>query len=413
MRRRISADALVLCGLLLLLALVSFRLAGEGSLPEDKERPRRSVSSPRPGGWKALYLVLQSSGVTAVKVERPPEDWPDNLRVMVTGPEYLRFGGATAGSDSKDPSAWTARQVTDALRWVGGKRTLIIFTNRPNELTRKLGLDVAAKGKQDATLYPLQPVPALSWVDGLHVPTAVRWSKTPQSAVPLFADQAPAVVLFRHGAGTVVAVSDAGVVDNQTITELDNARFITDLIRTYAGAGGRVGFDEYHQGFQEADNFWDAVGRPGQLAAWQLLGLTLLIVYSAGRRFGLPRPLPASSRVSSEYVASLADLYRRAGAADAALEGVYLSFWRDLCRAVALSYDAPTDEVVRRAARTLGTGDKADLERRLHAIVGACEAKIDEGKVRDRDLLPLARDLEAMRKELGLGGEDREPAARG
>ncbi len=98
----------------------------------------------------------------------------------------------------------------------------------------------------------------------------MRWSKTPPGALPLFADQAPAVVLFRHGKGTVVAVSDPGTVDNRYITKADNARFITDLVRAYAGAGERIGFDEYHQGFQEADNFWDAVGRPGQLAAWQL-----------------------------------------------------------------------------------------------------------------------------------------------
>ncbi len=118
MRRRISADALVLCGLLLLLALVSFRLAGEGSLPEDKERPRRSVSSPRPGGWKALYLLLQSSGVGVEKVERAPEDWPDTLGVMVAGPEYLMLDSEMPGSGGrfrfKDPNRWTEQQVTDA-----------------------------------------------------------------------------------------------------------------------------------------------------------------------------------------------------------------------------------------------------------------------------------------------------------
>ena len=148
------------------------------------------------------------------------------------------------------------------------------------------------------------------------------------------------------------------------------------------------------------------LGRPGRLVAWQLLGLALLLVYSAGRRFGLPRPLPAPPRVSSEYVASLADLYRRARAADAALEGVYLSFWRDLCRAVGLPYDAPPEEVVVRASRTLATGDSASVEERLRRAVNECEARIDAGQVRDADLVPLARELEALRKELGIGGHD-------
>jgi hypothetical protein len=151
------------------------------------------------------------------------------------------------------------------------------------------------------------------------------------------------------------------------------------------------------------------------LVAWQLLVVALLVCYSAGKRFGLPRPLPAPPRVSSEYVASLASLYRRARAADAALEGVYLPFWRELCRAVGLPYDAPTDEVVRRAAYTLGmNSDPAALETRLRTVVTACESKLESGDVRDADLLPLARDLEKMRKELGIGArtDERDPARR-
>ena len=129
--------------------------------------------------------------------------------------------------------------------------------------------------------------------------------------------------------------------------------------------------------------------------------------WSAGKRFGLPRPLVAPPRVSSEYVSSLANLYRRARAADAALEGVYLPFWRELCRAVGLPYDAPTDQVVHRAAYTLGTSaDKDALEARLRQTVFACEQKLESGNVRDGDLLPLARGLEEIRKELGLGRHD-------
>jgi hypothetical protein len=74
-------------------------------------------------------------------------------------------------------------------------------------------------------------------------------------------------------------------------------------------------------------------GAAGPARRLQVAALVVLAAYSASRRFGLPQPLPEPQRVSSEYVASLADLYRRAGAGDAALEGVYRSFRRDLCRA--------------------------------------------------------------------------------
>ena len=393
------ADVLVLCGLLVLLALLSLRIARQSQAPELTQRPRRSVASARPGGWKALYLLLRQRGIAAERVERAPSDWPEDLRVMVTGEEYAA-------------SRWTEREARTALRWVAEKRTLILLTGRSNELLDQLRLRVRAGDRSNATLFPLQPAPFLSGVDALQVPGKDRFGNVPSGGVPLFRDERPAVLLLRHGGGTIVAVSDPAVADNEHLVQADNARFLTGLIGVYAGSGGRVGFDEFHQGYQMADSFWDAVGRPGQLVAWQLLVLVLLLAYSAGRRFGLPRPLPAPARVSSEYVASLADLYRRARAADAALEGVYLSFWRDLCRAVGLPYDAPTNEVVRRAAGTLGSGNRQELEDRLRRVVNECETKIEGGKVAERDLAPLGRELEILRKDLGLGRDDRTAPAR-
>jgi len=447
-RRLLSPDALILVGLLVLLAVLSFRIVGQGVIPENPAQPRRSITSARPGGWKALYLLLKQSGVPVARVERGPAEWPKDVRVMIAGQEYNPFGGS--GSNPRGggkgggkggarnlaagfANEWTEAEARDALEWLeggdgddeadGGKvagkarassvsRTLILLTGENNALTERLGLDVATKaGRANATLRRRQPLPILANIDSLRVPSQVRWNKLPAGAVPVFADRGPAVVVLRRGKGTVIAVSDPGVAENKRLAEADNARFFLDLARAY---GGTVGFDEYHQGFRQSDNFWDAVGRPGQLVVWQLVGLALLVCYSAGRRFGLPRPLPPAPRVSSEYVSSLANLYRRAGAADAALEGVYLSFWRDLCRAVGLPYDAPTDEVIKRAAHTLGAGGNQDaLEVRLMNAVHACERKLESARITDKDLLPLARDLEQMRKELGLGGNDdpREPAA--
>lgn len=399
--RRLSTDALVLGALLLALAVLSFRIAGQSPLPEDKQKPRRSVSSTRPGGWKAFALLLAQSGVPVQKIERDATEWPKNLRVLVSGPEYQGgFGVKTR---------WTDREAKSALTWVAEGRTLILLVSENTEIIDQLDLNVERGVKSEATLFPLQPAPFLAGVDGLSVPGTARFTRPPPDAVPLFADDKPAVLLLRHEKGTVIAVSDPAVAANKQITQADNARFLIALVRAYAGAGGAVGFDEYRQGFQESDSLWEAIGRPGQLAFWQLVVLTLLAAYSASRRFGLPRPLPAPARVSSEYVASLADLYRRAGAADAALEGVYLSFWRDLCRAVGLPYDAPTGDVLNRVNQALLTG-RPEAQERLRRVVNECEGKIESGKVSHKELLPLARALDVLRKELELGGTDREPA---
>jgi hypothetical protein len=258
-------------------------------------------------------------------------------------------------------------------------------------------------------LFPLQPVAFVAGVDGLHLPGRQRFTRTPPGAVPLFADgSGPAVLVLRRGRGTIVAVSDPRAGDNAHLARDDNARFFLQLARTYGVTSGdarpRVAFDEFHQGYYDGASFWTAVGRPGRLVAGQLAALALLIAYSASRRFGLPRPLPEAQRVSSEYVASLADLYRRAGAGDAALDGVFRSFRRDLCRAVGVPFDAPTEEVVAQATRTLAAASEETKER-LRRAVNDCEARIASGKVADAELVPLARELAALRKDLNLGGQ--------
>ena len=400
MRGLRSPDALVLCALLLLLAVLSLRMGVVEGEKDRPESPRRSIASARPGGWKGLRLLLERQGFAVTPVEREPRYWPEGARVLVTGEGYE--GGWASSTD------WSDKQVTDALRWVAEGRTLLLLVESGSALLKRLKLEVQSNARAEQTLFPLQPAPFLAGVDGLRVAGKSRWRSVPPGAVPLFADNSPAVVALPWGKGVVVAVSDAGVADNKHLALDDNARFLLALLRIHAGSERRVAFDEFRQGYQAADTFWDAVGRPGQLVAWQILGLVLLLVTSAGRRFGLPRPLPAPPRVSSEYVTSLADLYRRARAADAALEGVYLSFWRDLCRSAGRPYDAPTDEVVTQAARALTGGDKAAVEERLRRVVNECEAKIDGGGLRDSELVPLARELEALRKQLGMGGDTRD-----
>jgi hypothetical protein len=151
------------------------------------------------------------------------------------------------------------------------------------------------------------------------------------------------------------------------------------------------------------------------------------MAYSASRRFGLPRPLSAPSRVSSEYVGSLADLYRRARAADAALESVLRIFWRDLCRAAGTPTDAPVSEVALRVAGQSSAeneSERAALAERISGAIMECRAKIEnldtaavenlDNKKRKKtkakpamsesELLRLVTVIETLRKELELGG---------
>jgi hypothetical protein len=216
------------------------------------------------------------------------------------------------------------------------------------------------------------------------------------------------VVAFKQGQGRVIAIASPAVIENHTLAEADNARAFVQMVEAYLPPKGAVYFDEYHQGYSESDTLWSAIGKSGRFAVLQITVLTILLAYSAGKRFGLPRALPPASRVSSEYVTSLSDLYRRAQARDAALEGVFEPFWRDLCRAVGLMDDADPETVSRRAA-ALASEDPARWRDRIGKLVAECREKIGTGagEIRNDDLLRLTREMEAIRKELRLGGDVR------
>ena len=417
-RRLLGPEALILIALLVALGALSVRFTAQGSqnsVPEGL-RPRRTVTSTRPGGWKAASLLLQRRGIPVRRTEKPPAEWPKSANVMVTADEYYAVSFAGGGV----APLWDDAQAADALKWVGDGRTLLVFVTDTNGLINRLKMRVDTHNHEDASVPPRLPAPWLAGVDRLQIPGKNRVLQVPRSGVTLFGDDKPAVVIAPWEKGRVIVVSSSSVIDNEHLGEDDNARFLVQTVTTFgAGKGAPVYFDEYHQGYNEQAGFWTAIGKPGQLALYQLLALALLAAWSAGFRFGLPRSPGRASRVSSEYVASMADLYRRARAGDAALEGVYLSFWRDLCRSVGVALDTPTRDVARQAAVALSDASRTaeqrrDLGERLTDTLLSCEAKIEEGPkgIRDRDLLHLARELEELRKELGLGRIDSaEPAA--
>jgi hypothetical protein len=403
MVRRLGGDRAVVFGLLVLFAgLAYFITAQTSSGPEA--RPRRTTYSAKPGGLKAAYLLLQRRGIDVRRCERPPSNWPKDAGVIITATSYLPL--------TMDGAGWDSASASKATRWVEDGGTLIALIDEEGALTDRLGLQATERpthNSDDATtLAPQQPAGLLGGVAGVRLPTLLRWERSPAAAVSLFGDRKPAIVAFTRGRGRVFAIASPAVIENHTLAAADNAAFFVQMVEASLAPGKRVYFDEYHQGYREDDTLWSAIGKPGRFAFLQGMLLAVLVAYSAGKRFGLPRPLPPPPRVSSEYVTSLSDLYRRANARDAALEGVFEPFWRDLCRASGLPDGAPADEVARRAAALAGE-ESAGWRDRIGALVAECREKIAEGAraIRNDDLLRLTREMEAVRKELRLGGDAR------
>jgi hypothetical protein len=395
--KRIGTDIWILAGLLILFAVMTTVIASY--IPEAPETtPRRTTFSAKPGGLKAAYLLLQQSRVPVERLTVAPAVWPTKAGVVITATPYAAQGMV---------NIWSKDETKQVQRWVERGGVLLVMDNETDGLLEKFGLEVDTHLKSDVTLPPQQPTVFLRRVRGVRFPERERIKKHPQDAVSLFGDTRPAMVALRRGRGMIYVLATPAVFENRTLLQADNARFLVQLVQYIRRDGGKVYFNEYHQGYMQPESLWTIIGKPGQFAFYQFLLTAILISYSAARRFGLPRPMPPPSRVSSEYVTSLADLYRRAGARDAALDGVYQVFWRDLCRAAGVPPDTAKQEVIRRAA-VLADGNAAQWEIRLTRLLGECEDKIAAGpkEISDAVLLRLTNDLEDLRKELQLGGHD-------
>jgi hypothetical protein len=392
-----GADVWILVGLLVLFGLLTYMLAGQERSGKEA-RPRYSAFNAGASGYKAAYLLLKQRGVPVLPFQKETKEIPKDAQVLISATPY--FSLTLLGSGSR----WSEEDRDAIIEWVRDGHTLILLHDDDGEMTQELELDPAAGTKMDANLPPQQPTPFMAGIKSVFFPGSSRWVKTPDRAVTLFGDKEAAVVAIARGKGVIYAVSNPQIFSNRHLGDADNARLLVQMVEGSLKGRGSVYFDEYHQGFETGRTFFDALGKSGQYALIQLVVLSLLIAYSAGKRFGLPRPLPAASRVSSEYITSVADLYKRARARDTVLEGVYLSFWRDLCRLVGQSLDASTAEVVNAAK---GLSSVKDAAGRLEKLLNDCEEAIALGPaLKQEEMLRLARALEDMRKELQLGRSD-------
>ncbi|WP_262286568.1 DUF4350 domain-containing protein [Micromonospora sp. MA102] len=135
---------------------------------------------------------------------------------------------------------------------------------------------------------------------------------------------------------------------------------------------------------------WDAFPPWFWAILAQLAVAGLLLVLWRARRLGppVPEPLPVTVR-AAETVLGRARLYRRAGARDTTAATLRTAALDRLLPRLNLPPDTPPDEVAARVAAHAG----ADPERVAELLHGAAPEN-------DRELLELARDLDALTRTL-------------
>src|SRR6185503_15235969 len=114
-----------------------------------------------------------------------------------------------------------------------------------------------------------------------------------------------------------------------------------------------IAFDEFHQGRGNTHNAFVNYfsGTPILAIGGQIASLIILILWTRGRRFSRPLPLPSVDRRSSlEFVASMAELQERAHAFDLAIENIYGRTRRVLARYAGVDYNTSRAEIASRVA---------------------------------------------------------------
>jgi hypothetical protein len=227
------------------------------------------------------------------------------------------------------------------------------------------------------------------------------------------ASQAPVVHLagsggallvdYRHGAGRVLVLSDPFIVANNGINRADNLRLAINVV---AGSTGLIAFDEYHQGRPATHNQLLSyfAGTPVLAMIGQLGLIVLVILWTRGRRFARPLPLPYIDRRSKlEFVASMAELQQRSRAYDLAIENIYARTRRVLARYAGLDTNSPSALIAERVAArsTLNA-------RELETLLRECEDAMAGEPLRARRALNLAARLREVERTLGLRMRSRE-----
>ena len=230
--------------------------------------------------------------------------------------------------------------------------------------------------------------------------------KTGRSSAPVvhFREQRGALLVdYPYGNGRIVLLSDPYIVANNGISRADNLLL---ALNTVAGGRGVIAFDEFHQGRPATHNalFQYFSGTPVLAICAQLALIGIAVVWSQGRRFARPLPLPHVDRRSKlEFVASMAELQQRARAHDLALENIYARVRRVLVRYAGVSNSSPRAEIARRVAMRSGL-NREELE----ALMRNCEETINGAPTHANEVLRIAQRLRDIESKLGLRTRSRD-----
>lgn len=349
--------------------------------PSEPDSPTTYASGER--GALALYRWTQALGYDGRRLEYRDFTLDQNDAALI----MLNPSQAVTLDEADEITQWVENGgmlivADDSSSLFGASRTLLRALDvRRDVYSNTLTIDQASVAQPVLDQPPAGAVP----VDTGYVLAP----ETNDYVTILSADGAAVLVGSQRGAGYVYVSSATQPFTNAGLRDPNSAVLVLNLLRRVP-PGGRIQFDEYHQG---------RVARPssggillaspwGWAALYAVLAVGLYLMLS-GRRFGRPVPLKAeiARRSSAEYVESMADLFQRGGKRAYILRHFYQSFKRRLARPAGVSPQLDDAAFVRELGRAREVDETALL---------ALLARLRNERIGEADLVRVVADAEAM-----------------
>jgi hypothetical protein len=209
------------------------------------------------------------------------------------------------------------------------------------------------------------------------------WPEDDEFVAHLQAGEAPVLLSRRWGEGRAILAASAAPFTNAGLRDPGSRRLVYNLVAGLA-PGAFVQFDEVHHGYR-------AAVAENSLRGWLvrsswgwavLYGAAVVLgwIVLRGRRFGRPVSLPerVALRPQSEYVVSMAGLFRRAGRRSFAMRHHHERLKRGLARPWRLNPDLPDRAFVAELARVRDDLDARALRELLARLSGE---RVSEGEL--------------------------------
>ena len=425
----------VIIGLLVLLNAVTYVKKDE---THDTElAPNRSTYHSGPTGTRALHDFLNESGYKVIRWRESPEkllgDSGSLIKTfVVVGQTQLPF----TDDEAKALHRWVAQ---------GGRFVLIDRAISTHLVPKAEGWSITARmsdfpplnvdpaDAQQMTenvtaVHAVQPTILTRSVEAVmpsrfasHLSVVAPPEEDPDSEpeydenIEEYSGESPSPIVhiadsngallvdYSYGLGNIIVLSDPYMVTNGGLRLNDNLQL---AINTLVYRDGLIAFDEYHQGRGISRNALASyfAGTPVLALGAQVILLILLVLWTNGRRFGRPLPLPKVDRRSTlEFVASMAELQERSRAFDLAIENIYTRTRRVLARYAGLDYNSPRAEIAERVAARSSID-----QHRIETLMRQCEEAINGAPINWRQSIDLVRRLREVERDLGLRLRSRE-----